>query len=165
MVATGLMEFAGSLATAAKLLKSLKDLVSAPDAKAQVSELYDVIISSQASALQMLANERSMLEEIGELKAQLSRVQAWETEKQRYRLATPISGVTCYALQKSMSNGEPPHYICGNCYQNGKRSMLAYSTSANGFIAIVCAACKFSSQTRYRCLSPAKYAEDIAGPE
>jgi hypothetical protein len=60
-----------------------------------------------------------------------------------------------------MSNGEPPHYLCANCFQDRKKAILAHSGNKDGWIAIVCAACRFTSQTRYRALGPAKYAEDV----
>ena len=164
MAGTGLMEIAGGLAAAAKILKTLKSLVTAPDAKAQVIELYDVIISTQAGALEGITREHSMLEEIRDLKEQLGRAEAWGTQKIRYKLATPHSGVTVYALQKSMSDGEPPHYICANCYQSGKRAMLQQTRTKDGFVAIACSSCRFQADTRHRGLGPAQYAEEISNP-
>lgn len=173
MAGTGLMEFAAGLSAAAKLLKSLKDLAASPDAKAsdtkaQVSELYDVIIASQASALEMLAKERSMLEEIEDLKTKLARVEAWGAQKARYQLCTPYSGCMVYALKKETSNGEPPHYLCANCYEQGKRSILQGREGyprprGEGRVmgAYVCPVCRSEAFSDYISVEAPKYFEDL----
>lgn len=165
MTGTGLIEFASGLASAAKLLKTLKDLVTTPDARAQVSELYEVIISAQAGALEMQAKERSMLEQISALKEKLASMQAWDTEKQRYKLAAPFTGAMVYALQRAMSDGEPPHYLCASCYKAGKPSILQLANDGLHWAFFRCPLCKSGARTGYRGGVSAKYAEDIKGPE
>src|ERR1700704_1933690 len=40
-----------------------------------------------------------------------------------------------------MSNGEPAHYICTNCYQQSKKSVLSHMQSAGGLYVITCSSC------------------------
>jgi len=164
MVEPTLQTLGFGLASAAKILQTLKELVGG-DARAQVSALYDVILSAQTSALEAHIKQSAMIERIRELEEELTKVRAWETEKQRYKLVAPFTGAMVYALKKSMSDGEPPHYICANCYQDGKRSILQNGKTkekeGTGWTTFICTACKSEARTPYRGGIPAKYAEDV----
>ena len=114
-----------TFAAAAKGLKALKDMVSGEaKTQAQVSDLYDLILSAQVSAMEDSVKQSAMIDQIRELKKQIADMKAWDTEKQRYQLANAHASIIVYALKKSMSNGELAHYLCANCYQNGQKSIL-----------------------------------------
>lgn len=154
-----------SLNTAKEIAKGMVNLHTAAEIQAATIDLNGKIIDAQQQLFSVNQAQTAQADRIRELESQIAAMENWNTEKQRYQMATPYSGVTVYAVKKSMSEGEPPHYLCANCFQSRKRSILANTTAKDGHIAIVCAACKFIAQTRWRGLGPAKYAEDIAGPE
>jgi hypothetical protein len=152
----------GGLKTAADIAKGLLALKSDAERQAKVIELQTVILAAQSSAIAAQSDQFTMLEEMRQLRDEIAKVRAWETQKQRYKMAVPFPGVTVYALLRSMSNGEPPHYICANCYQDGKRSMLQHNTTKNNWPALACAACKFEGRMPYAGgIGPDKYAEDV----
>ncbi|HXY21957.1 MAG TPA: hypothetical protein VEI29_04690, partial [Burkholderiaceae bacterium] len=132
---TGL-KFAGDLA------KSLLELKTMAEVQGKVIELQSAILSAQSSALSANADQAAMIEEIRALKEEIARVKAWETEKQRYELKSPFPGSAVYALKKSMSRGEPAHYICANCYEQGKRSILQNARDKEAWTAFACSSCK-----------------------
>lgn len=154
-----------SLKVAGDIAKGLMSLHTMAEVQSKAIELNEKIIAAQHQIYEANAAQTTLIERVRELEGQIAAMKNWDAEKQRYKLATPYSGVTVYALQKSMSDGEPPHYVCANCFQNRKRAILANTVAKDGFVAIVCAACKFVAQTRARGLGPAKYAEEITGPE
>lgn len=82
----------------------------------------------------------------------------WEGEKNRYALVTIWEGAVAYALKESMSMGEPPHWLCTNCYQDGKKAILNESVNAKNFHGVTCPVCKSTIQTAYYSLSAAEYA-------
>lgn len=90
------------------------------EVQAKAIELNAKILSAQHELFAANAAQSQFIERIRELEEQIANKEAWNAQKQRYRLATPYSGVTAFALQKAMSNGEPPHYVCANCFQGGK---------------------------------------------
>ena len=46
-------------------------------------------------------------------------------------------------LQAGMENGEPPHRICANCYQNGKKAILQTASHLErGYRVYSCPSCK-----------------------
>jgi hypothetical protein len=154
-----------SLKGASDIAKGLLSLHTMTEVQSKAIELNQAIIDAQHQIFAANAAQSQLVERVRQLEGQIAAMENWDAESQRYKMATPYSGVTVYAVQKTMSNGEPPHYLCANCFQSRKRSILANSTAKDGHIAIVCAACKFVAQTRWRGVGPAKYAEDITAPE
>ena len=149
------------LKLAGDIAKGILELKSLTDVQGKVIELQSAILSAQSSALSANSDQAAMVEDIRALKKEIADVKAWESQKQRYKLVSPLTGVSAYAIQKSMSNGEAAHYLCANCFQNGKKSFLAQTGNKEGWVALVCSACKFTAQTRYRALSGPKYAEEV----
>ena len=77
---------------------------------------------SSSLALAANADQAAMAEEIRALKNRLVQIEAWQAEKQRYKLVALEPGVFVYALQQEFSAGEPPHWICVRCYNSGTTS-------------------------------------------
>jgi len=155
---TTLIQLAPSLA------KLATDLIATSDTakrNTQLIEFQNALIGLQSLIASVQQENATLIRQKSDAEEELKRMKDWDAEKKRYKMATPYSGVTVYAVQKSMSNGEPPHYLCANCFQNRKLSILAHSTPKEGFVAIVCAGCRFTAQTRMRGLGPAKYAEEV----
>lgn len=131
------------LRLAGDILKGMLDLKTFNDSSGKVAELQNAILSAQSNAMASHAAQFSMVEEIRALKEEMAQIKAWDTEKQRYKLTTPWEGSLTYALKESMSNGEPPHYICTSCYENRRKSILnPKQNSTNRFYSFVCPNCK-----------------------
>jgi hypothetical protein len=58
------------------------------------------------------------------LKKQLAAYERWEQESQRYQLHQPSPGIFVYALKPDHAAGQPPHWICAACYNEGKKTLL-----------------------------------------
>lgn len=147
------------LSGAAKLLQTLKNLVTTADAREELSKLYDVIITAQGNAFEMDIQKRAMADEIRTLEEKILQFEAWQREKLRYAMDPIGPGVFAYALKKEAAGAEPPHWICPNCYAQGKKSLLQHNGSAlTRESALVCQACKGKLQsTNY--LPQPRYAE------
>ncbi|MDP2029301.1 MAG: hypothetical protein Q8K12_06680 [Thiobacillus sp.] len=148
------------LKAAADIAKSLMELKSISDVQAKVIELQSAILSAQSSALSANADQAAMVDEIRQLKDEVACIKAWETQKQRYKLLSPWSAGVTYALKESMSNSEPPHLICTNCYESGRKSILNPLAGSNGFVSYVCPVCKSQIPTGYRGSPSPEYAPD-----
>ncbi len=90
----------------------------------QVNELLAEINSIQSGYFSLLQQNTSMLTEIDNLKKEIAAFEAWDTQKNRYKLYSPWDSAVVYAITCSQSNGEPPHWICPQCYENRKRAFL-----------------------------------------
>ncbi len=107
-----------------------------------VSKLYADIFAAQQGATAALARETSMLEEIGGLKKRVGELEAWDAEKQRYELIALAPGMVAYAVKDGVRGTEPPHHICANCYNAGKKSFLQQLSNGPAVFAYRCNTCK-----------------------
>ena len=148
------------LKLAGDIAKGFLDLKTFNEVGGKVTELQSAILSAQSSAMEANAAQFAMIEEIRALKEEMTRIKAWETQKQRYKLVTPWSAGVAYALKQSMSNSEPPHLICTNCYESGRKSILNPLANSSGFVSYACPACKSQIPTGYRGSPAPEYAPD-----
>ena len=148
------------LKLASDIAKSFLELKSLTDVQGKVIELQSAILSAQSSALAANSDQAAMVEQIRTLKEEIASVKAWETQKQRYKLANPWSGAVVYSLKESMANGEPAHWICTSCYENGRKSILNPIKSKDGDFLLVCPVCKSQIQSPWRNAAHPEYAPE-----
>jgi hypothetical protein len=154
----------GSLKAAGDIAKGLISLKTTTEVQAKAIELNEKIIDAQHQIFAANAAQTTLLERVRELEVDLARINDWKTQKLRYKLAAPFIGCMVYALQKSMSDGEPAHYLCTACFQRGHRSILqGRETNGPGRSTAVyyCFACKAEAKTQWGNVSPPQYFEDI----
>ena len=151
------------LKLAGDIAKGLLELKSLSDVQGKVIELQSAILSAQSSALSANADQSAMVNEIRRLKEEIACVKAWETQKQRYQLTQFRSGPgVVYSLKESMSNSEPPHWICTKCYEDGRKSILNPRLNSDKFYSYCCPRCLADIHSHSVWAFPAKYAIDQA---
>lgn len=148
------------LKLAGDIAKGLLELKTMSEVQGKVIELQSAILSAQSSALSANADQAAMVEEIRALKEEIARVKAWEIQKERYKLHSPWEGSVVYALKQSMSNFEPPHWICTSCYENGRKSILNQTQGKDGWCLVTCPVCKSQVQSPWRSPSALEYAAE-----
>ena len=132
-----------SLKTAYDITKGIIGLKNSTEINAKVREIQDILFTAQNNALSAQAAQSTLIEEKRTLEEEIRRLETWNTEKQRYQLTNLWdTGVVAYALKESMSNAEPPHYICTTCYEDGRKSILNPQKRGNGRLMLFCPKCK-----------------------
>lgn len=159
---TSLIGAAAGLKTAGEMVASIANAKSQADVTAKAIELQSVIIGLQSTIFDARDALAGLQEENRKLKEQAVSREDFTRDMARYTLASIRPGSVAYALTESMSQGEPPHYVCANCYQGGKKSCLSCVAESPGWFGFKCPSCKHSISTGYRNASAAKYAEQIA---
>lgn len=149
------------LKTIGDIVNGLLDAKSNIAVNSAVGELQNHLLSVQREALAANAEQFAMIEEIRALEEEITRIQAWDSQKQRYKL-TPLwaNASVVYALKESMASGEPPHLICTKCYEDGRKSILNPFTLANHHIVFSCPICKSQIPTGYKGEPQIQYAPD-----
>jgi hypothetical protein len=133
---------ASSLKVAGDITRAMIDLRDAQQVQAKVIELQREIMAAQGSALAALAERSELMTQIDRLKAQLAELDAWERKKARYQLTDHGGGTFTYELRTGTENGEPPHRICSNCYQQRRKSILqSRGQVASGREKVICPGC------------------------
>lgn len=117
-----------SMITSIKAVKDIAEsIVGLRDAemiRGKVFELQSKMLEAQAFAFSAHDERAALIQEIRKLEKQISDLEAWETEKQRYELQDIWHGSLAYVIKESMRGPEPPHNICANCYQRGHKRIL-----------------------------------------
>jgi HAMP domain-containing protein len=156
---TDLMAAMQSLKVATEIANGLISLKTTAEIQTKVTELNGKILSAQQDLFTANAAHAVKIDEVRELKEQIARMENWDAQKKRY------AGSFAYALQRSMSDGEPPHYLCTNCYESSKGSImqgaLKHPPGIGMRACFECPVCETEAIIGYR-LSEPKYAEDIA---
>jgi hypothetical protein len=155
----------GGLKTAGEIAKALFELKSDAERQAKIIELQSVILAAQSSAIAAKSEQYSMLEEVRAAKEELAKAKSWDTEKLRYQLVSPNAGSMVYAVKRSMANGEPPHYLCANCFKQGKTSPVNDTVppgSKDRWHAWYCPNCKSAPLNGYAGPADPKYAEELS---
>jgi hypothetical protein len=83
-----------------------------------------LIVEFTGKLMEAQLHEAFLIERIRELEKKLMQFENWEAEKQRYELVKLDPGILIRRLKAGMENGEPPHEICANCHDAGKKSLL-----------------------------------------
>ncbi len=134
---------ASSLKTAGDITKAMIDLRDTQAVQAKVMiDLNREIMSTQNSALAAYADQATLLEKIRSLESRVADLEAWEREKDRYKLKDFGCSTFAYALKPGMENGEPFHRICANCYQQRRKSILQSHGHYSGREKVTCDGCK-----------------------
>lgn len=151
-----------SLKVAGQIAVGLIDLKTTTEVQSKAIELNQKILAAQHELFAANTAQAALIERVRDLESEITRMKDWETEKNRYQLATPYIGCLVYALKKAMSNGEPPHYICTRCYENGKRSILQTAPGAmNAYFCCPDKDCQMKAYSGWPGIGPLQYAEDV----
>jgi hypothetical protein len=82
------------------------------------------IIDANNAAFAAQEERTELIEKVRQLEKQVGDLTAWQVEKQRYELIEASEGAFTYVLKADRQSGEPIHWLCANCYQNNKKSIL-----------------------------------------
>lgn len=145
--------------TATDIAKSIMDIKNDAEINKKISEVNETLLAAQESAISTYNEYSSALQRRDEAEKEIMRIKNFEHEKERYALTPIIDGLAVvYALKESVNEGDPPHWICTNCYEDSKRSILQHRKSREGFVLIVCPRCLSEIHSSYRNIEAPKYA-------
>jgi len=83
-----------------------------------------------------------LIETVGALKGRVAELETWNADKRRYKLSEIGHGMTAYTLKEGMEEGEPNHYLCSACYNDGHKSVMQVETRSPGRCEVlVCHRC------------------------
>jgi hypothetical protein len=138
-----------AIATALSALTAAKDIaqtmIGLRDTQAfqeQAIAFQGKILDAQTSVFAANRERTELIDRISELKAQISKMEAWESEKKRYRLTEISGGVYQYVLKaEEISSDNPLHSICVSCYQNSTKGILQLQGIDETRAWLICATC------------------------
>ena len=115
---------ASAFSQAHQIVKALLELKIESDSIAKVYQLQSLLAETQTAQLTLLEQNSALVQRKDELEKEIARFETWEAEAQRYKLHQIESGIVTYALKESVAGGEPPHWLCPDCYRKRQKSIL-----------------------------------------
>jgi hypothetical protein len=106
------------------LAKAAMGLRDAEAFRTKAVELNGLILQTLEKSIETREAEAAQLERIRLLEAEVASLKAWGTEKERYELKPVGYGGVAYMLKREARGAEPPHWLCPNCYANGKKAFV-----------------------------------------
>lgn len=140
-----LAQAGAALNGAATIAKGLIALDKVADVQGKAVELQTVILQVQQSLFAAQTQEGALLEEVRALKAKLAEVEAWKATEDQHQLTALEPGKFVY-VSKANAPPTPEHWLCANCFNQRKKSILQHSWSSQGVTGYECPACKFGFQ-------------------
>jgi rubrerythrin len=115
-----------AITSAAKRLSDTREEVKVNEVAIQ---LQGIVLDLQSEMMMIQSDYQNILRSKEDLEKKLVEQENWDKERTRYHLKNVGTGLTgfVYALNKSEPSIEPPHWICPNCYEDKKKSILQFT--------------------------------------
>lgn len=120
-----------SIKTALELNNLLQTTKIDADVKKKSSELTNIIISLQQTISLAHAKNHEITEINNKLRSQIMKMSNWQKEAKRCEFHELSPGVLVFKLKKDHHNSEPLHYLCPNCHQDERKSILQKKTESS----------------------------------
>lgn len=165
------------LSAAVSSIKATSDIVKGIGSAVSEVKLNEIKLDLQRALLEARealsdaqAVEAATAARIRELEQEIVRLKDWSVERQRYQLCDVGRGGFAYLLRTGMENGEPAHWLCATCFNQGRKSLM--QSKGNGVgnrsaaergldVTFACDTCKGSFQAPWN-VNPASYAKKQA---
>lgn len=123
----------GEISAGLSSLKAASDIIKGLNAANTLTAINEVKIGLQERVMEareaLTAAQEAQstsLQRIRDLEQEIVQLKDWEAEKQRYQLNAIDRGAFAYMLKPGMENGEPPHWLCANCFGKRHKSFLQF---------------------------------------
>jgi len=110
--------------TVLESLKTAKDLGGGA-AAIPLHEVQAALIDAQRGLMAADQAHAADIDRIGQLEKEVAHFKTWNAnEKERYELKNVDTGAMVFSLKKDCAAGEPAHWLCANCFQQGKKGFM-----------------------------------------
>ncbi len=115
---------------------SLKDSADKRKLSAAVEDVQAKFIILQSQVMEAQASLSSANERARTAEQKCVDQESFGHEAERYALHELTSGFYVYALKPGMEQGEPPHYLCANCFAKHQKSIIQRTDMVEGYLYI-----------------------------
>ena len=139
----------GSLNAAKDILKALNGAQTAVAVNEVKMELQGLILDAQSGLFAAQEAKAADARRIADLEQEIVSLKDWTAEKQRYHLADIWNGAVAFMPKPGMENGEPAHWLCTNCFNQGRKSYLQRQGQVGSYAVQKCGACQSTMTIHY----------------
>lgn len=135
--------------TIAKLKQDIEHLKAIGETNSKTLEVTQIAIQLQGLVLSLQSDLLALQSSKANLEAEISQLRKFEVEKDQYSPFQFATGTFVYRSNKGITNerGEMAyHYLCANCFNQGKKSVLQPSPIEGYFEILTCHHCSAKYQ-------------------
>lgn len=137
------LEYFQVIKMSAEALKSAVEFNNQVEINLKYSEFLGKINELNSIVLDLYQEKSKLIQEKTDLEKKIMDFEQWENEKSKYCLYELDTEVFVYSYQKNENNVEPMHYLCANCMNNRKKSILELNSEwEDGSKHYYCKSCK-----------------------
>ncbi|MBR0722062.1 hypothetical protein JQ612_07845 [Bradyrhizobium manausense] len=127
------------------ITKAMVGLRDAEAFRAKSIELQGVVLDAFEKAIEAREAYSVQADRIRALETEVADLKTWDAEKQKYELK-PIGQASMARILKPDARGtEHPHWLCPNCFERGKKTLLHNSNRIErGHLLVACNECKLT---------------------
>jgi hypothetical protein len=114
----------GSLMAAKDIVQAMNGIQTAVQINDLKLNLQGLILDAQQSLFSAQQEQLASAQIVADLKKEIVQLKDWTAEKERYERADTGNGTIAYRRKAGMDDGEPPHWLCPQCFLEGKPSIL-----------------------------------------
>lgn len=117
----------GSLNAAKDIAKGIDGLKTGVAINQAKIDLQNLILEAQQGLMAAQVAQSLAGEHIAQLEQQITQLENWEAEKQRYHLIGIGGRGFAYVHKPGMERGEAPVWLCQNCFEERHRVALQFT--------------------------------------
>jgi hypothetical protein len=128
------------LKSALDIVKEAKDLTDTAAIKSKLIDMQSLILEAQGNAIEARSAHEEQANRIRDLESEISQFKSWQHERERYELMQLGDGTFAYMLKLAERGNQPPHWLCPNCFEDGKKSL--FQRKSEMYLNAHCPRCK-----------------------
>ena len=126
-ITTSLEALGGISSLVSTLSKKLDRSAASQSLSAELGQLNGLVLTATQHAVSSQAKEVALAREVTALKDELKNLKAFRLAKDNYELEQVDYGAFVYAYSPVDEHQHSPHWLCCNCFDNDRKSILQNS--------------------------------------
>ena len=110
------------------------------------SDILEQLLAIQFDTLTLQEKHLALINEKEELAKKLVQFEQWEKTESEYELREINRGKFVYSPKNFQQSGKQTHWLCTQCWNYRKKSILQMSYHSESDAQYICPQCKFSIQ-------------------
>lgn len=143
-----------SIKTAHDLVKSLCSLKVEKETAKVLMDTLKVLLSVQSDAYSVLAKCDELVKTKETLEKKIAECDQWTQTESQYKLEEIHRGLFVYTPKHQDEHHQPNHWLCANCWQERKKSILQAEYHHDTAAAYTCQRCKAKIAIQFKPDSP-----------
>lgn len=132
------------------IAKGIHALGSEVERNNAVVEIQRLVLDGNANLLTAQQSYAAALKRIDDLEKEIMHLKDWTAEKQNYQLKAIDPSGFAYMRKPELETGEPPHWLCTNCFEQAQKSILQLKNVSGPMATYHCNRCSGEMQVYSR---------------